>query len=93
MESEGRKSFFMVLLNALHREGKPSALIFPLLSEQIIIRKSMQQMFIVGCFRVQDRVVINADFFPISNFLEIIFTLLYERLFHSVPLQISHAER
>lgn len=32
----------------------------------------MQQMFIVGFFCVQDRVVINADFFPIWNFLEII---------------------
>lgn len=72
MESEGRKSFFIVRFNALHREGKPSALIFPLLSEQIIIRTIMQQMFIVGFFCVQDRVVINADFFPISNFLEII---------------------
>ena len=31
----------------------------------------MQQMFIVGFLCVLDR-VINADFFPISNFLEII---------------------
>ena len=50
----------------------------------------MQQMFIVGFFCVEDRVVINADFFPISNFLEITFI---QCLIRGYFTQINHADK
>lgn len=89
VESEGgkRRSFFIVLCNALHKEGKPSAFALPITQGKNNNQENYATNVYCGlplCTRQSNKCRLLPHLKLFRDY-----SVPHQRLFHSVPLQIN----